>query len=64
MIVMTDMAGIVTYASSSFGKPGYAPEAFVGCRVLDHIHPDDVDRVRETFRDLLYAVVDPRVRLG
>ena len=43
--------GTITYESPSVERVlGYAPEELVGTKVFDHVHPEDVQRVRETFR--------------
>lgn len=43
--------GTISYESPSVERVlGYAPEELVGTAVFDHIHPEDVERVREVFR--------------
>ena len=46
--------GEFTYASPAIGRVlGFCPKAIVGTNVLDLVHPDDLDRARETLASAL-----------
>ncbi len=57
---MLDAEGNVLYVSQSVRRMmGYAPEELVDTSAFDHIHPDDVARVREAFATLLRSPGTP-----
>jgi diguanylate cyclase (GGDEF)-like protein/PAS domain S-box-containing protein len=43
----TDLGAVVEWVSPSVSSVlGWSPDEMVGTRILDHVHPDDLDRVR------------------
>ena len=54
MIRVLDEDGIVKYASPSHETVlGFSPEEYVGKRIFDMVHPDDIPHVQKTFANLL-----------
>ncbi len=52
LVAEMDPRGIIRFASGSHEKVlGYAPEELVGAPLVDFVHGDDVERVREAFQD-------------
>lgn len=52
MITQTDITGVIRYVSPSNEQLlGYPPQLMVGKSAFDFIHPEDVDRVKNAFRD-------------
>ena len=53
-IVLLDEAGTRRYVSPSMVRfTGYTPEELVGRQAFTNIHPDEADRVRTVFREVL-----------
>ncbi|WP_058366841.1 PAS domain-containing sensor histidine kinase [Haloparvum sedimenti] len=51
-VVVIDEEGTVTYCNEAAREVvGYDPEELIGVDAFDLIHPDDVERVRSTFRE-------------
>ncbi len=51
-IVVVDENGVLRYANAAVRDVvGLEPSAFVGRNVFEWVHPDDLDRVRETFME-------------
>ncbi|GAB3416204.1 hypothetical protein GCM10027435_13170 [Haloparvum alkalitolerans] len=51
-VVVIDEEGTVTYCNEAAREVvGYGPEELIGVDAFDLIHPDDVERVRSTFRE-------------
>lgn len=50
MVSQTDINGVIQYVSPS-GKTllGYEPEELMGKTIFDHVHPDDLDKVKKNF---------------
>lgn len=62
LIIVLDAEGRIVYESPAVERVlGYMPEERVGSRAFDHLHPEDVERVRSKFLRLLRA---PRERLS
>ena len=67
-ILTLDETGKVTYASPGLIRIlGYTPEEFMGQVSFKHIHPEDENRIRETFRRMLqktkgFETLDCRMR--
>ena len=58
-IVVIDEEGVYRYVNAAVQRLlGYDPEEFVGTNTFDYVHPDDHERVRETFDRLLDGSVD------
>ena len=56
VLTVLDETGVIRYESPSFSRMfGYDPDDFVGESVFDHVHPDDRQRTRDTFADLVAA---------
>jgi len=63
VLTVLDERGDVKYESPSFSRMfGYDPDEFVGENVFDHVHPDDRQRVYDTFRDLVDANAESTTR--
>lgn len=53
-VLLVDKSGIIEYISPSVEPiSGYDPESLVGSDALEHVHPADVDRVRDSFEQKL-----------
>ncbi|MBW1955377.1 MAG: PAS domain S-box protein [Deltaproteobacteria bacterium] len=53
-VITLDETGKVTYASSGLARIlGLTPEAFLGQIVFEYLHPEDENRIREIFRQIL-----------
>jgi len=53
-IALLDVNGQVLYSSPSIGRVlGYSPEEFAGQNLLSLVHPDDAQRISETFFNLI-----------
>jgi diguanylate cyclase (GGDEF)-like protein/PAS domain S-box-containing protein len=63
-----DEEGVITYASHAALHFGYTPDALIGARSRDLIHPDDVERHRDAVFDAVArdgsATVEWRFRRG
>ena len=56
VLTVLDETGVIGYESPSFSRMfGYDPDEFVGETVFDHVHPDDRQRTRDTFAELVAA---------
>jgi PAS domain S-box-containing protein len=56
VLTVLDETGVIRYESPSFSRMfGYDPDEFVGESVFDHVHPDDRQRTRDTFAELVAA---------
>ena len=56
VLTVLDETGVIRYESPSFSRMfGYDPDQFVGETVFDHVHPDDRQRTRDTFEELVAA---------
>jgi PAS domain S-box-containing protein len=63
VLTVLDERGDIKYESPAFSRMfGYDPNEFVGENVFDHVHPDDRQRVRDTFRDLVDADAESTTR--
>jgi PAS domain S-box-containing protein len=63
VLTVLDECGDIKYESPSFSRMfGYDPNEFVGENVFDHVHPDDRQRVHDTFRDLVDADAESTTR--
>ena len=62
MISMTDLTGQTVYVSPSVRHLGWEPEDLEGRSFAFPVHPDDVRKVRRTFRRLLTKGASARVR--
>ena len=53
-VAVVDSQGLVSYASPTTTRIlGYELAEFVGCNAFERLHPDDLDRVRTLFHQLL-----------
>jgi PAS domain S-box-containing protein len=52
-IALVDARGSILYASPATRTLGYAVEELVGCDAFTLVHPDDVDRVTNSFVELM-----------
>ena len=58
-ILIVDESGEILYESPSVQRlTGYTPEERVGEQVFKHVHPDDQQKVRETFSEILESEDD------
>ncbi|MFT4883677.1 MAG: PAS domain S-box-containing protein [Natronomonas sp.] len=58
-IVLIDENGTYRYANATVERLlGYTPEELVGQDSFDYVHPQDVETVREAFRELVVAEED------
>jgi PAS domain S-box-containing protein len=63
VLTVLDETGIIRYESPSFSRMfGYDPDEFLGESVFDHVHPDDRQRTRDTFAELVAAEADHTTR--
>jgi len=53
MIVVSDIAGNIKYASPSCKMLGYTPEEMQNLGIFDHVHPEDLDLAIERFQKAL-----------
>jgi PAS domain S-box-containing protein len=52
-VLIVDDSGDILYESPSiYRTTGYEPEERIGGRVFEHVHPDDLQEVRETFNEI------------
>jgi PAS domain S-box-containing protein len=52
-VLIVDDSGDILYESPSiYRTTGYEPEERTGGRVFEHVHPDDLQEVRETFDEI------------
>jgi len=63
VLTVLDERGDIKYESPAFSRMfGYDPNEFVGENVFDHVHPDDRQRVHDTFRHLVDADAESTTR--
>jgi diguanylate cyclase (GGDEF)-like protein/PAS domain S-box-containing protein len=53
--VLVSMSGAITHIT------GFSPQDYVGTRLIDHIHPDDVESTVEQYRHLRFGTDGTRV---
>jgi nitrogen fixation negative regulator NifL len=52
IVLLVDAAGVVRYASPSIARVlGLDPASVIGRSAFEHVHPDDVERLRALFTD-------------
>jgi diguanylate cyclase (GGDEF)-like protein/PAS domain S-box-containing protein len=54
--LVLDADGVITYASHAAMRFGYAPHELIGIRSRDLIHPDDIERHRDSVSDTVERV--------
>ncbi len=60
VIYAVDHKGVITYVSPSvISMLGYQPEEIQGRPFFDFIHPEDLPRVNEIFREVLVGKIEP-----
>ncbi|MFW5964566.1 MAG: PAS domain S-box protein, partial [Natronomonas sp.] len=58
-IVIVDEDGVYRYVNAAVERLlGYSPEALVGTDTFGYMHPDDRERVQETFERLVEGKTD------
>lgn len=59
ILMVVDESGTIQYESPSVQRiTGYAPEERAGGNAFEHVHPDDQEKVRETFATALESSED------
>jgi PAS domain S-box-containing protein len=54
IVIVVDESGVIQYESPSVQRvTGYSPEERVAESVFEHVHPDDQQKVRDTFAEAL-----------
>jgi PAS domain S-box-containing protein len=48
VIAVSDLSGNITYISPSCSLLGYQQEDFFGSTIFDHVHPEDINAVKES----------------
>jgi two-component system cell cycle sensor histidine kinase/response regulator CckA len=60
LVAVLDVRGVFEFQSpSSYPVLGYRPEEMVGRECFDFLHPDDFERIRSEFADLVQGHWDP-----
>ena len=58
-VLIVDESGEILYESPSVQRiTGYSPEDRVGGQVFEHVHPDDQQKIRATFSEILESEED------
>ena len=61
MAVLSDLEGNITFAGGSYKNLGYDLASLMGKNVLDFVHPEDLSRVTEAYKELVLSANPFRV---
>ncbi len=60
MVSLTDLEGNFEFAGRSHQLLGYDPEFLLGKNVMDFVHPEDLPRIAQEFKEFLHFLDDER----